>query len=120
MVGQHKISRWPIRLLQVILLAVGYSWPISYRTAAIAFRWVGGSQKVQNVLGSLVASGELAEIRNEAARIHMVCILGCISQDPVDDSRTYLKKILQRRQKRKIERTSQTYCRYPKKTLQRS
>jgi hypothetical protein len=86
-------------ILLVILRTVEYSWSVSYRTAAVAFEWVGnvGMQKFRNVMTLLMASGELRRIRLEADRIYSVWILGCISQDPANNSRTFLKKALQRR-----------------------
>jgi hypothetical protein len=81
-------------LLLLILRAIGFSWSASYRTAAIAFQWVGSGKKLSKVLASLIASEELSKIRDEADRVYNAWVLENISQDLANNTRSFLKKTL--------------------------
>ncbi|KAH6629117.1 hypothetical protein C7974DRAFT_424215 [Boeremia exigua] len=62
-VGHTSVQKSGVLFL--FLRALGFDHAFSYRTSAIAMRWHSkdGSSKAPNVLGLLVASGELVEIK---------------------------------------------------------
>jgi hypothetical protein len=59
-------------ILFVILRAMGYGHQISYCTAAQAIGWKGEEAKVQQVIGLLISSGELADLKAELKELYAV------------------------------------------------